>query len=81
MAELLPTVRSRLFALVALTLVPAVVILAYDEWLARQRGLEAFNDVAMRVVCLMVWRRSSPREPCCWSWASSAPRAWRAPSW
>ena len=52
-AEALPRVRSRLFALVGLTLVPALVILGYDEWLARQRGLEAFNDVASRVVHLM----------------------------
>ena len=53
-AEALPTVRARLFALVGLTLVPAIVILAYDEWLARQRGLEAFADVSTRVVRLVI---------------------------
>lgn len=52
-AEVLPSVRSRLFALVGLTLVPALVILGYDEWQARQRGLEAFADVSTRVVRLM----------------------------
>jgi len=52
-AETLPTVRARLFALVGLALVPALVILAYDELLARQRGLDAFADVSTRVVRLM----------------------------
>ena len=33
--EALPTVRARLYALVAVTLLPALVILGYDEWLAR----------------------------------------------
>ena len=33
-ASVLPTVRARLFALVLVALVPALVILVYDEWLA-----------------------------------------------
>ena len=49
----LPTVRARLVALVAVALVPSLVILAYDEWLAHRRGLEAFRDTASRVVSLL----------------------------
>jgi hypothetical protein len=43
-ASLLPTVRGRLVALVLMALVPALVILVYDEWLARQRGFAALTD-------------------------------------
>ena len=52
-ASLLPTVRGRLSALVALALVPALVILAYDEWLARERGFAALTDLSTRVLRLM----------------------------
>jgi two-component system, sensor histidine kinase and response regulator len=52
-ASVLPTVRGRLFTLVLVALVPALVILAYDEWLARKRGLEALTDLSTRVVRLM----------------------------
>ena len=52
-ASFLPTVRSRLSALVLMALVPALVILAYDEWLARERGFAALGDVTTRVVRLM----------------------------
>jgi len=52
LAQVLPTVRGRLWALVGFAVLPSLVILSYDEWLARQRGLEAFNDVASRVVRL-----------------------------
>ena len=34
----LPTVRGRLFALVSIALVPALVILGYDLWVAKARG-------------------------------------------
>jgi len=53
LASVVPTVRARLSALVALALVPALVILAYDEWVARQRGFAALADVSTRVVQLM----------------------------
>ena len=49
----LPTVRARLFALVLVALVPALVILVYDEWLARARAFDALTDLSMRVVRLM----------------------------
>jgi two-component system, sensor histidine kinase and response regulator len=52
-ASLLPTVRGRLSALVIVALVPAFVILAYDEWLARERGIAALIDASTRVVRLM----------------------------
>src|SRR5688572_9944461 len=52
-ASLLPTVRSRLSALVLMALVPALVILAYDVWLARHRGFAALSDVSTRVLRLM----------------------------
>ena len=52
-SERLPTVRARLYALVLLALVPALVILGYDEWLARQRGFAALADVSNRVVRLL----------------------------
>ncbi len=52
-ASILPTVRGRLSALVVVALVPALVILAYDEWLARERGFAALSDVSTRVVRLM----------------------------
>ncbi|HET7220355.1 MAG TPA: response regulator [Vicinamibacterales bacterium] len=53
LASLVPTVRGRLSALVLMALVPALVILAYDEWLARERALAALTDVSMRVVRLL----------------------------
>ena len=53
LSEALPTVRGRLFALVVVALVPALVILTYDEWLARERGFQALTDVSNRVVRLM----------------------------
>jgi signal transduction histidine kinase/CheY-like chemotaxis protein/HPt (histidine-containing phosphotransfer) domain-containing protein len=52
-ASLLPTVRGRLSALVIGALVPALVILGYDEWLARERAFAALTDLSMRVVSLM----------------------------
>jgi signal transduction histidine kinase/CheY-like chemotaxis protein/HPt (histidine-containing phosphotransfer) domain-containing protein len=52
-ASVLPTVRGRLSALVVLALVPALVILGYDEWLARRRALAALTDLSTRVVRLM----------------------------
>ena len=48
-ASLLPTVRGRLSALVVVALLPALAILTYDEWLARQRTLAALADVSTRV--------------------------------
>ena len=45
-ASLLPTVRGRLSALVLVALVPALVILVYDEWLARERGFAALSKVS-----------------------------------
>ena len=39
--EALPTVRARLYALVGITLLPAVVPLGYDERRAHRRGREA----------------------------------------
>ena len=53
MAALVPTVRARLSALVVVALIPALVILAYDEWLARVRAFAALADVSSRVVRLM----------------------------
>src|SRR5262245_49883239 len=52
-ASVLPTVRARLSALVLMALVPALVILGYDEWLSRERAFEALTDVSLRVVRLM----------------------------
>ena len=52
-ASILPTVRARLFALVLVALVPALVILVYDEWLARDRGFAALTDLSTRVVRLL----------------------------
>ena len=52
-ASLLPTVRARLYALVLIALVPALVILGYDEWLARERGLAALTDSSLRIVRLL----------------------------
>jgi two-component system, sensor histidine kinase and response regulator len=51
--SVLPTVRGRLSALVLVALVPALVILTYDVWLARTRGLAALTDLSTRVVRLM----------------------------
>ena len=47
-ASVLPTVRARLFALVLVALVPALAILVYDEWLARDRGFAALADLSTR---------------------------------
>ena len=52
-ASVLPTVRGRLFALVLVALVPALVILAYDAWLARQSAFASLTDLSTRVVRLM----------------------------
>ncbi len=52
-ASILPTVRARLFALVLVALVPALVILVYDEWLARDRGFANLTDLSTRVVRLL----------------------------
>jgi len=52
-ASVLPTVRARLFALVLVALVPALVILVYDEWLARERGFAALTDLSTRIVRLL----------------------------
>jgi two-component system, sensor histidine kinase and response regulator len=49
----LTTVRGRLSALVVMALVPALVILGYDEWRLRQRGFAAVADVSVRIVRLM----------------------------
>jgi hypothetical protein len=51
--SLLPTVRGRLFALVLMALVPAFVILTYNEWVARERGIAALTDLSTRVVRLI----------------------------
>jgi two-component system, sensor histidine kinase and response regulator len=51
--SLLPTVRGRLSALVVFALVPALVILGYDEWRARVRGFAVLTDLSTRVVRLM----------------------------
>ena len=53
LSSMLPTVRGRLFVLVLLALVPALVILGYDEWQARQRAFLALTDLSTRVVRLM----------------------------
>ena len=52
-AAVLPTVRARLFALVLVALVRALVILVYDQWLARERGFAALTDLSTRVVRLL----------------------------
>ena len=52
-ASVLPTVRARLFALVLVALVPALLILLYDEWRARERGFAALTDLSTRVVRLL----------------------------
>src|SRR5918993_2294236 len=52
-AAVLPTVRARLFALVLVALVPALVILVYDGWLARERGFAALTDLSTRIVRLL----------------------------
>jgi hypothetical protein len=49
----LPTVRARLFAIVLVAMVPALVILGYDQWLARERGFAALTDLSTRVVRLL----------------------------
>ena len=40
-ASVLPTVRARLFTLVLVALVPALVILFYDQWLCEGTGLRS----------------------------------------
>ena len=52
-ASILPTVKARLVALVLVALVPALVIVVYDEWLARERGFAALADLSTRVVRLL----------------------------
>ena len=52
-AAVLPTVRARLFALVLVALVPALVILVYDALAARERGFAALTDLSTRVVGLL----------------------------
>src|SRR5262245_60000368 len=52
-ASWLPTVRGRLSALVIVALVPALVILGYDEWMARERSFAALTDLSTRVVRLI----------------------------
>jgi signal transduction histidine kinase/CheY-like chemotaxis protein/HPt (histidine-containing phosphotransfer) domain-containing protein len=52
-AAVLPTVRARLFALVLVALVPALVILVYDGWQARERGFAALTDLSTRIVRLL----------------------------
>jgi two-component system sensor histidine kinase/response regulator len=52
-ASLLPTVRARLGAVVLLALAPALAILAYEEWLARERGFAALTNLSTRIVRLM----------------------------
>jgi two-component system sensor histidine kinase/response regulator len=52
-ASRLPTVTGRLVALVLMGLVPALVILVYDAWLARERSFEALTDLSTRVVRLL----------------------------
>ncbi len=52
-SSVVPTVRGRLSALVVMALVPALVILGYDEWLSRRRALAALTDLSTRVVRLM----------------------------
>ena len=53
-ASLLPTIRGRLFALVLMALVPALVILVYDGWRAREQGFAALTDLSTRVVRLLL---------------------------
>jgi signal transduction histidine kinase/DNA-binding response OmpR family regulator/HPt (histidine-containing phosphotransfer) domain-containing protein len=53
MASLVPTVRGRLTALVIIALLPALAILGYDVWLAREQGFQALTDVSSRVVRLL----------------------------
>jgi two-component system, sensor histidine kinase and response regulator len=52
-SSVVPTVRGRLSILVVGALLPALVILAYDEWLARARGFAALTDLSTRVLRLM----------------------------
>jgi signal transduction histidine kinase/CheY-like chemotaxis protein/HPt (histidine-containing phosphotransfer) domain-containing protein len=46
------TIRSRLIWLVAVSLLPAIAILAYDEYLFRQQALDAIQEDARRAVSL-----------------------------
>jgi len=48
-----PTVKGRLSALVVVALLPALVILVYDEWLARERSVAALADQSTQVVRLL----------------------------
>src|SRR5262245_2532750 len=52
-ASIVPTVRGRLSALVLMALTPGLVILAYDEWLARERAFAALTDLSTRLVRLI----------------------------
>jgi signal transduction histidine kinase/DNA-binding response OmpR family regulator/HPt (histidine-containing phosphotransfer) domain-containing protein len=48
----LVTIRARLLALVGVALLPAIAILAYDEYLFRQQVFRALQEDAYRVVSL-----------------------------
>lgn len=52
-ASVIPTVRGRLSALVVVALVPALVIVAYDAWRARERAFAELANVSTRIVRLM----------------------------
>ena len=60
-ASLLPTVRARLSALVVMALVPALVILGYDEWLARERALRRLTGQASTQVVRLMQRELDDR--------------------
>ena len=47
------TIRGRLLALVAVALIPAVAIVAYDEYLFRQQVFSALQQDAVRLVSLV----------------------------
>jgi hypothetical protein len=47
------TIRARLFLLVGLALMPAIAILAYDEYLFRQQVFRTIQTDAYRVVSLV----------------------------
>ena len=49
----LTTIRARLFALVAVAMVPAIAILAYDEYRFRQEVFQRIEQDALRTVSLV----------------------------
>src|SRR5262245_21560771 len=51
--SVVPTVRGRLSALVLIALVPALVILGYDEYRSRERAFDALTNISTRVVRLV----------------------------